>query len=102
MVRQGIRAANEVADEAAPDSVWGAWLTAGLAGVSAKLTKSESREALETWLEAFGGQVRAGGPSGGLRATKVIRLPAWAAVRVAVACSCRGGGRPVIVMRRQV
>lgn len=73
VVRQGVGAANEAAAEHA----WGAWLTASLAGVSVKLTQLESREALVGWLEAFGGEVRAGGLSGELRATAVVRLPVW-------------------------
>lgn len=77
VVRQGVRAANDAANEAAPDSVWGAGLTASLAGISVGLGSMESQEALETWLEAFGGQLRAGGLSGELRATPVVRLPAW-------------------------
>lgn len=74
VVRQGVGAANEAA---AAEGIWGAWLTASLAGVSVKLTQLASREGLVAWLEVFGGEVRAGGLSGELRATKVIRLPAW-------------------------
>ncbi|WP_329173294.1 hypothetical protein [Streptomyces sp. NBC_01477] len=77
VVRQAVKVANEVANEAAPDSVWGAGLTASLAGVSMKFGSMESQEALETWLDAFGGRVRAGGLSGELRATETVRLPDW-------------------------
>ncbi|WP_277441774.1 hypothetical protein [Streptomyces sp. SPB162] len=78
VVRQGVRAANEAANEAAPDSVWGSLLTASLAGVSVSIGSLESQEALETWLEVFGDQVRVGGLSGELRATDYLRLPDWA------------------------
>ncbi|MYS25067.1 MULTISPECIES: hypothetical protein [unclassified Streptomyces] len=77
VMRQAVDTANEVANEAAPDSIWASLLTASLAGLSVRLGSMESEEALETWLEAFGGQVRAGGLSGELRATKTVRLPAW-------------------------
>jgi hypothetical protein len=77
VVRQAVNMANDVANEAAPDSIWGSLLTASLAGFSVRLGSMESEEALETWLEAFGGRVRAGGLSGELRATKTVRLPAW-------------------------
>lgn len=77
VVRQAVRVANDVANEAAPDSIWGSLLTASLAGFSVRLGSMESEEALNTWLEAFGGHVRAGGLSGELRATKTVRLPAW-------------------------
>ncbi|MFG1807596.1 hypothetical protein [Streptomyces sp. NPDC049040] len=77
VVRQAVRTANDVANEAAPDSIWGSLLTASLAGFSVRLGSMESEEALETWLAAFGGRVRAGGLSGELRATKTVRLPPW-------------------------
>ncbi|MYS24160.1 hypothetical protein GA0115240_160925 [Streptomyces sp. DvalAA-14] len=76
-VRQAVEAANEVANEAAPDSIWGSLLTASLAGFSVRLGSMESEGALDIWLAAFGGRVRAGGLSGELRATETIRLPDW-------------------------
>jgi hypothetical protein len=77
LVRQAVGTANDVANEAAPDSIWGSLLTASLGGFSVRLGSIWSEEALGTWLEAFGGRVRAGGLSGELRATKTVRLPAW-------------------------
>ncbi|BBB01403.1 hypothetical protein RVR_8814 [Actinacidiphila reveromycinica] len=77
VVRQAVDTANDVANEALPDSIWGSLLTASLAGFSVRLGSMDSQEALETWLEAFGGRVRAGGLSGELRATETVRLPAW-------------------------
>ncbi|MFD6422596.1 hypothetical protein [Streptomyces sp. NPDC060198] len=77
VARQGFWAANEVANEAAPDSVWGSGLAATLAGVSVLVDGLASEEALVTWLEAFGGELRAGGLSGELRAATGVRLPDW-------------------------
>ncbi|WP_277441775.1 hypothetical protein [Streptomyces sp. SPB162] len=77
VVRQAVGTANDVANQVAPDSIWGSLLTASLAGFSVRLGSMESEEALDTWLAAFRGRVRAGGLSGELRATKTVRLPAW-------------------------
>lgn len=76
-VRQALDTANDVANEAAPDSIWGSLLTASLAGFSVRLGSIWIEEALDTWLAAFGDRVRAGGLSGEVRATKTARLPAW-------------------------
>ncbi|MFI0723670.1 hypothetical protein [Streptomyces sp. NPDC021224] len=77
VVRQATNEANDLANEAAPDSIWGSLLTASLAGFSVRLGSIWSEEALHTWLAAFGDRVRVGGLSGELRATKTVRLPAW-------------------------
>ncbi|NUP53853.1 MAG: hypothetical protein HOW97_42010 [Catenulispora sp.] len=73
LARRGVGAANE----AAAQQIWGAGLTASLAGVSVKLGNLASEEAPGTWLAAFGDELRAGGLSGLLRATPVVRLPPW-------------------------
>ncbi|MGW0856961.1 hypothetical protein [Streptomyces sp. NPDC002690] len=74
---QGLRTANEVANEAAPDSVWGSFLTATFAGVSVLVDGLWSEEALVLWLKTYADELRAGGLSGELRATKTSRLPDW-------------------------
>ncbi|MGW2836948.1 hypothetical protein ACWCWD_04010 [Streptomyces sp. NPDC001493] len=79
VAHRGLVAANDAADKAAPDSAWGSFLTASFAGVSVKIGSPWSDEALLRWLDAFAGELRAGGLSGALRATKTIRLPEWVA-----------------------
>ncbi|MCX5398377.1 hypothetical protein [Streptomyces sp. NBC_00102] len=77
VARQGLVAANNAADKTAPDSAWGSFLTASFAGVSVKIGSLWSDGALVRWLDAFAGELRAGGLSGELRATETIRLPDW-------------------------
>ncbi|MGW1465443.1 hypothetical protein ACWCPT_14020 [Streptomyces sp. NPDC002308] len=77
VARRGLVAANDAADKAAPDSAWGSFLTASLAGVSVEIGSSWSDEALLRWLETYAGELRAGGLAGELRATETVRLPDW-------------------------
>jgi hypothetical protein len=93
-VRRGVGVANEAAEQ----QIWGAGVTASVAGASVKLANMSGPEALDVWLAAFVGDLGAGGLSGDLRATPVVRLPGWVSqiadpmVTAYVAVSAPGSG----------
>ncbi|MFD0635856.1 hypothetical protein [Catenulispora yoronensis] len=70
---RGVAVANDVAAE----RIWGAAPTASIAGVSVKLMDLSDLDAVAVWLEAFVGELRAGGLSGEIGATPLVRLPEW-------------------------